>query len=173
MTPTLFLAAAAESLIAQVVTTVVAFFIVLWVLWKLAWNPIIQHLDQRKNTIIQSWEEIEGKQAKLDSQIQDYNERLRQIDSEARERLNKAIDEGKRTAAELLEESRRQSDELKQKAKADIAVEIDKARAQLRDDVADLTIKATERLLREELDDAKHRELVQDFIKELQQREAS
>jgi F-type H+-transporting ATPase subunit b len=173
MTPTIVLTAAAGTLVAQVVTVIVAFFVVLWVLYALAWRPIINLIDDRRNVIISEFDSIEKRQAQLDSQIKDYEERLRQIDNEARERLNKAVDEGKRMAAEVLEESRRQAEEMKRKAGADITLEIEKARVQLRDEVVHLTIKATEKLLHAELNDEKHRQLVNEFITDLQRREAS
>ncbi len=153
---------------AQVVTVVIGFFVVMWVLKAYAWGPVIKAIDDRRETITKEFQTIDEKQAKLESQIKDYEERLRQIDAEARERMNKAIDEGKKTATEMVETARKQSEEMKQKASADIQLEIEKARVELRDEMVKLTIGATEKLLRKQLDEQGHRELVGSFISELE-----
>lgn len=173
MPPIFLLAAAGGEFTAQVVTVIIAFFTVMYILVRLTWGPILAHLDERRQTVATEFQSIERRQADLESRIRDYEERLRQIDSEARARLNKAIDEGKHLAAEIVEEARRESDEMKRKASADIAIEVEKARLQLRDEVVSLTIGATQKLLHSELNDTKHRELVAGFVADLQDRKAS
>lgn len=173
MSPILLLAAASGTFAAQVATVVLAFFVVMGILVKLTWGPILAHLDERRQAIANEFQSIERRQADLESRVKDYEERLRQIDSEARARLNKAIDECKHLAAEIVEQSRRDSDEMKRKAAADIRVELEKARVELRDEVVKLTIGATEKLLHAKLDDQKHRELVAAFVTDIQQRQAS
>lgn len=171
--PEALLAAAGVTITAQIVTVIIAFFITMFILLKFAWGPIINMIDERRDIIKREFDSIEAKQADLDSKIKDYEERLRQIDSEARERLNSAYDEGKRMAGEVLEEARKASEAMKEKAAADMQLEIEKARVELRDEAVSLTIQATEKLLREELNDERHRKIVSDFITELQEKKAS
>lgn len=173
MAPNLFLAAAAGTLTAQVVTVIIAFFLVMWVLKAFAWSPVLQVIDERKNSIIKEFETIEARQAQLDSQIADYQQRLANIDQEARQRINEAVEDGKKISAEIIEEARKASEQMKAKATSDIQMEMEKARVELRDEMVRLTIQATEKLLHQELDDQKHREMVNNFIVELQQRKAS
>jgi len=171
MTSSVFLAAAAGTLIAQVATTILAFFVVLWILAKFAWKPILRMIDERRETITRDFEDIASRQTKLESQIKDYEERLRQIDNEARERQNKAIEEGQRTAHELLEQARKQAEEIRAKAEADIRIEIEKARVDLRDSMTRMTIEATRRLIRETLDEERHATLVGSVLDELAEQE--
>lgn len=173
MTPTLLLAAAGYTLTAQMVTVILAFFVVMWFLTTWTWKPILRLLDERRETVAAEFDSIERKQSELDSRLKDYEERLRQIDNEARERMNKAIDEGKRAAAALVEEARRTSEEMKTKAAADVRIEIEKARVELRDQMVRLSIGAAEKLIRTELNDARQRELVGSFLAELESRKLS
>ena len=161
------LGAAAGTLVAQVVTVVIAFFIVLLILAKVAWKPVIALIDERRKTIVDEFERLDARQADLSSKIKDYEARLAQIDAEARERSNKAIEEGKRTANEIIDEAKRLADETRTKAQADIRMEIDKARVELRSQMVSLTIGATERLLHAELNDERHRQLTAQFIDDL------
>lgn len=171
--PVLISAAAYGSLVAQVLTVIIAFSAVVYILYYFAWGPIIRLLDERRETITREFDSIEQKQASLNAQIKDYEERLRQIDAEARERTNKAIEEGRKAAADIQEEARRTGEQLRLKAKADIEFEIEKARAVLRDEMVRMAIGATEKLLREKLDDQQHRALVEGYLNELERREAS
>ncbi len=173
MLSSVLLAAAAGELIAQMGTVILAFAIVVYILYALAWGPILKLIDERRDTIAREFDNIEKKQAALDSRIKDYEERLRQIDSEARERLNKAIDEGKKASSDLLEQARTQVEELKKKAESDIRVEIEKARVDLRDRIVDLAISSAEKLVHQKLDDHNQRELVGRFISEMEQRQLS
>ncbi len=172
MSPILLLGAAAGTLIAQIVTVVLGFFVVVWILKAFAWGPIIQAIDDRRNEISQEFTDIEQKQATLNSQIKDYEERLRQIDAEARERTNKAIEEGRKAAETILADAKKSADDLKAKAENDIKLEIEKSRVELRDEIVSLTIKATEKLLKSELNDDRHKELVGTFIRELESEES-
>lgn len=169
----ILLGAAVGTIVAQIVTIMLGFFIVLWILAKFAWNPIIKTIDDRRELVIKEFETIDQKQALLASQIKDYEERLRQIDGEARERMNKAIEEGRKSAGEIVEEARVQAEEMKRKAAADIKMEIDKARVELRNEIVNLTIGASEKLMRAELNDERQRQLVGNFITELENRKAS
>lgn len=163
-------ASTGQTITAQVVTNIIAFFVVLFILNKFAVKPILALLDERKETVSNEFSSIERKQAELDSRLKDYEERLRLIDNEARERTNKAIDEGKRAATEIVAEARRQSEELKSKAVSDIRMEMEKARVELRNDIVRLTLGATEKLLQTELNDDRHKQLVGGFISELENR---
>lgn len=169
-TPLVFVAAAAGTLTAQIAVVVIAFFVVMWILTKFAWGPIIRLIDERRETISREFRNIEDKQGHLESQIKDYEERLRNIQAEAREMMNAEIEKGKKSAAEIVEESRVQAEELKAKAASDIQLEVEKARAELRDEIVRLTIGATERLLKAELNDDRRRELVGSFISEIESR---
>lgn len=172
MSSALFLAAeTGPTLIAQVATVVVAFFVVVMILAKTAVGPFMKMIDERRETIAREFESIDSKQSGLESRIRDYEERLRQIDNAARERMNKAIDEGKRTAADVIEEGRKASEEMKAKAAADIRMEMEKSRVELRNEIVRLTISATEKLLRAELNDDRHKQLVGGFISELEHRQ--
>ena len=167
MTPMLFMAAAAGELAAQIATTIVTFFLVLLALYKLAWGPVLNLLDERRKTIADQFDSIEKQQSELESKLKDYEERLRQIDGEARERMNKAIEEGRKAANDILEDSRKEAETLRARAAADIQTELEKARIQLRNEVVSLTIRSTEKLMKAEMNGERQRALVGSFIDEL------
>lgn len=170
MTSLTYLGASITPLAAQVVVVVVGFFLTLWLLKWMFWGPVLKVLDERRETITREFDDIEKKQERLNSQIHDYQERLRHIQDEAREAMNKEIERGKKAAAEIEESARHQAEDIRKKAALDIQLEIEKARVELRNEMVQLTIEATEKLLRAELNDERHRELVGSFIAEVERR---
>jgi F-type H+-transporting ATPase subunit b len=173
MTSLILLAGVAGTLLAQVATVVLAFFIVMAILYAVAWKPVLSLLDERRNTVVNEFAQIERRQSELESKVRDYEERLRQIDSVARQRLNEAVDEGRKTALQLVEEARQASEELKAKASADIRIEMDKARVELRDRIVSLTVAASGKLMQAELNEARQRALVESFLTELEGRQSA
>lgn len=151
----------------QIATSVLAFLVVLIVLTKVAWNPIIKLLDERRQTIADEFSTMERKQAELNSRMKDLEERLRLIDNERRETLNQAIEDGRKQAAGIVEDARVQVDEMRRKAQTDIRIETEKARETLRNDVVNLAIGATRKLIKAELNDERSRQLVVEFVNDL------
>ena len=133
--------------IQEILTQAGAFILLVWVLKKLAWKPLLALLDERQRKIRASFEEIERTKQELEKLKADYERSRAHIEEEARQKLQQAIDEGKRVSRELQESSRREAQAVLEKAKEDITLEIAKAKITLRNEIADLTLQATERLL--------------------------
>ncbi len=152
----------------EILTQAVAFILLVWVLKKMAWKPLLKLLDERREKIRTGFEEIGRTKKELEQLKTDYERARAHIEDEARQKLQQAIDEGKHVARELQEGSRREARAVLEKAKEDISLEVAKAKVTLRNEIADLTLRATERLIQEKLDETKDKEIVLDFIEDLE-----
>lgn len=161
-----------EHLIAEVLTHIIAFLLLFVVLRRYAWKPLLCLLDERRSTIAGQFETAEARQREAEELHRRYDELIRKIDEESRARLNEAIAQGRLIAQETTEKARQEAREIAEKARRNIEIELDQARIDLKNRMVDLTIQSTERLLRERMDEAKHRELVARFIEELETRQA-
>lgn len=159
--------------IATTLTTAIAFVIFFWVMKKYAWGPIIKVLDARQQKIEEGFDEIRRKQDAAGVTQAQLDERLRNIETEARARIQEAIADGRRLAAEITEKAHEDANQLAERAKRNIEIEIAKARVELRNEIVSLTLQASERLLRERLDDEGQRRLVGTFIDELERQPQS
>ncbi|MDX1972455.1 MAG: ATP synthase F0 subunit B [Candidatus Sumerlaeia bacterium] len=164
----LLAAAGLEQLLAQVITTIVTFVLVLITLKLAFWKPVLETLDQRKNLVTQQFEEIDSRLAKAKALQAEYESKLASIQNEAREIQNKAIEEAKRIATELESNARAEAEAMLAKAKSDLSIEVEKARIQVRQEAIELTLQATGKLLKHEMNDSRQRELVAGFIADLQ-----
>ncbi|MDD3731069.1 MAG: F0F1 ATP synthase subunit B [candidate division Zixibacteria bacterium] len=152
----------------QLLTHALGFALTIWVLKKYAWKPLLALMEERRNKIIEEFKAIDEEKAKVARLTAEYEAKLRDIESERRVKLVEAVDDGKKVAAEIKANAQKEVKDLHAKAKADLERDIDKAKVQLRDEMVRITMTAAEKVIREKLDDAKHRELIGKYIKELE-----
>lgn len=144
--------------------TAVIFVVLVVVLGKWAWKPILGTLEARERRI----------QAILDAAAQDraaaeqaLAEHRRQL-AEARQQAQQLMAEGKEAAErvrlQMMDTARRQQDELLTRARDDIRREQDAAIQQLRREAVDLSLAAASKLVERRLDSAEDRRLVQEYL---------
>lgn len=156
--------------IAQILTTLVAFFIFLWLAKRLFWSGIIGMIEDRQARIRSEFDRIDSMQRQVDALQADYAKRLADIEAEARQKMQDAIAQGRQQAVELQEQARKESQALQERTEQMLSIEMDKARKELKQDVARMTLVATEKLIRKNMDDSAQREQVNQFVEELSRR---
>ncbi len=154
--------------IPQLITHIIGFLLALWVLKKFAWKPILAVLDERRDKIKSSFDDIEAKKAAAEKLHQDYEAKLRAIDEEARQRLNAAVQEGEKIAGQIKDNARNEAKDMMERSKSELEQDFAKARIQLKEEIVNLTIGAAERIIHERLDQPKHRDLINRFIDDVE-----
>ena len=153
---------------AEIVSQTISFFILVFLLKRFAWRPLLGMLDQRRARIEEGLRQIAQGKAEMERLKEDYAKRLAGIEDEARVKLQQAIREGKKAAGEIQEQARAQGYTIMNKAKETIELELAKAKISLRDQMAQLTVDAVERVLRQKLDAKSDRHLVDAVLEELE-----
>ena len=152
----------------QVLSQAVSFLLLLWLLRRFAWKPLLTILDARRHRIEEEFRQIAQTKSELARLQEDYGRRLAAIEQEARTKIQQAILEGKRIGGEIQEQAREQGYAILTKSKEAVELELAKARVSLRDQVAQMTIEAVERVLRGKLDAKTDRRLVDEILDELE-----
>ena len=153
------------------VTQIVGFLIVLWVLKRYAWKPVLGLLEERRARIaadVASAQRLRDEAERVKAELE---EQLKGIDAQARQRIQAAVAEGQKVAEEIRTTALRDARSITEKAKADLEMEYKKARAQLRDEMVGMSLDAAERLLEQRMDAPEHKKLVERFLDELGARE--
>ena len=156
----------------QILSQAVSFLILLWVLRRFAWRPLLAMLDSRRQRIEDDLREAAAHNAELVRLQEDYGRRIAKIEDEARVKIQQAILEGKRVAVEIQEQARAQASSILSKSKETVELELAKAKVTLRDEVAAMTLEAVERILRQKVDPKTDRRLVDAVLDELDQEQA-
>jgi len=151
----------------QILIHAIGFLILLAILKKFAWGTILGAMEARSKRIASEFEAIERAKQEIEKLKADYQERVAKIEEEARSKIQQAVDEGRRIGAEVEEAARTHAREALEKSKEAIALEVAKARLELKDQVVDLAIQATHKVLQQHLDEETDRRMIEAFIKEI------
>ena len=147
--------------------TIITFLILLILLRKLAWKPLVAALQKREDHIKLS---IDQAESKLEEAKQISDENRRQL-AQAEEHSQKVIKEGRELAekikSEIVDKARQQSRHMVEQAKLEIEREKEAALLRLRGEVANLAIDAASKILGEALDSDKHRKVIDSFLNEM------
>ena len=147
--------------------TLIAFGLTLYILNRLAFPRIGEALDKRQRAIEESIEASERTKREADELLAEYRERLGEARRQAEEIVIRARKAAESTQSEALEKARVQREELMEQTRRDIEAETRRAISEIRAEVADLTIMATEKVTRKALDEADQRRLVEEALNEL------
>lgn len=150
-----------------IVTQILGFLIVLFVLRKFAWGPVLGLLEARREKIRQSFEDIEAQKAEIAKLKAQYEAELKTIEAQARQRMNEAVAEGQKLAADIEASARERSRQELEKLKGDVEREYQAARVRFKEEMVTIALGAAERMVRDSLDRQKQSKLVEDFLTDL------
>jgi len=146
--------------------TLIAFGITYYVLSKLAFPRIATALDKRRLAIDESIDSAARTKAEADELLVEYRARLK----EAREQADDIVSRSRRAADAMQDESKaeakRYREELMESTRRDIETETQRSLDQIRKEVANLTVLATEKVMRKSLYDEDHRRLIEEALSE-------
>ncbi len=147
--------------------TLVFFFITFFVLKRYAFGPIQKVIDERRERIRQSIEEAEKARTEAHSLLEEH----RKLIAQARGDADGILAEARRVADAQRERAREETEADRQRrleeTKRLIEAETHRALEQIRTEVADLTLIATERITGKVLDDEDHKRLIEEAVEDL------
>ncbi|MBN1321541.1 MAG: F0F1 ATP synthase subunit B [Thermoleophilia bacterium] len=147
--------------------SVITFLILVALLYKFAFNPLMRMQKARQEQIHQSIVEAEKLRDEAQELLVSYKQQLSAAREEAASIVDRARKAGESTKAEVLEEARVQSEATLAKARQQIERDTNQALQRIREEVADLTIAATEKVARTSLSEEDQLRLIQDAINEI------
>jgi F-type H+-transporting ATPase subunit b len=147
--------------------TLVVFILAMYILSKVAFPRIAEALDKRQRAIEESIDTAERTRTEADKLLQEYRERLAEARKQADEIVARARKTGENAEAETIAEARRKREEMMAQTRRDIEQETRRAIQEIRNEVADLTVMATEKVTRKSLTEADQKRLVEEALSEL------
>jgi F-type H+-transporting ATPase subunit b len=146
--------------------TLVAFGLTLFLLRRLAFPRIQEALEKRSRAISESIDAAERTRAEADQILREYRERLRAAREQADDIVARARKAADRTQDEARVNAKETREEMLADARRDIEQETRRAIGEIRREVADLTVLATEKVTRKTLDDRDHQRLIDEALQE-------
>jgi len=147
--------------------TIIVFLLVLFILKKFAWAPILGALDARESGIRGAIEEAHGLKAEAEALMAAHRQQLNESRREAQEIVAEGRAAAERLGREIQDKARLEGERLLERARQEIAREQDAALARIREESVDLAISVASRVLRERLDQESDRALVKRYLAEV------
>ena len=148
--------------------TVITFAILLLLLWKTAWKPLLNAVETRERGIRDAQDNARKDREQAAAMLAEQRDLVAQARRERAEALAAGQRDAERLKAEILDEARRQKEELLKQADAQVQAGLRQARAELRATTAEAAIAVAEKLLSRSLDDATQRRLVEEHLADLE-----
>jgi F-type H+-transporting ATPase subunit b len=153
--------------IGLMVWTLLVFAISGWLLRKYAFPQIAEALDKRQRMIEESIDSAAKTREEAETLLEEYRTRLAKAREQAEAILARARKAADTTEQETLADAKARREELMAQTKRDIETETHRAIQEIRNEVADLTILATEKIIRKTLSEDDQRKLVEETLADL------
>jgi F-type H+-transporting ATPase subunit b len=149
------------------VWTLVLFGVSLLILWKFAFPRISEALDKRQRAIEESIDIADQTRKQADELLEEYRQRLHEARDQAQEILERARRAADAHERESEEDAAARREQLMERTRREIESETRRAIQEIRREVADLTVMATERVTRKVLTEEDQQRLVEETLSEL------
>ena len=147
--------------------TLIAFLVTLWFLNRFAFPRIKEALDKRAALIEDSIKSAELSKTEAEALLEEYRERLKEARTQADDIVVRARKNAESYERDSQDQARQKREELLEQTRKDIDAETRRAIAEIRGEVADLTIQATEKVTGRVLTGDDQRRLVDEALGEL------
>lgn len=150
----------------SIVWTIITFLVLLWILSKFAWKPILKGLANREASIKGDLETARREREEAGQLLQEYEKTIAGAKKEGAKIIQDAQEASARIKDEGVAETKAVTRHMLQRAKEEIGREEEKARKQLREHVADLTALAASKLLGRVITPEDHERLIRESLRE-------
>lgn len=152
-----------------IIAQVVNFLILMAILAKVAYKPLMQALEDRREKIAADIASAENDRAAADSLKKDYQRQLAEAQQKAQQMVDKAIKQAEGMKSEILAEAKAEQTRMLQNTAAEIAREQKKAIDDMKAEIAAMVMLSTEAILKRNVTSADNVQFVKDFVNKLEQ----
>lgn len=143
---------------------IIAFLVLLWAVGKFAMKPAMKVLNERQSYIQNQISRAEEAHKAASELVEEQKRLLNEAKKEALELLERSKAQKDREAEEIIKAAQERADRKLEEAVAEIAIEKNKAIAELRDQVGTLSVLLASKIIEKELDASKQQETINDFL---------
>ena len=139
----------------------------LFLLRRYLYDPIKNILDQRAEQINGDLDDADARRQEAEELKSEYEQKLKNAHSEAQKIVDNAESRANKKAKNIINQAEERAENLKAKKLEEIEQAKKEAAAELRDEIADYTVQAANKLIQEQLDEDKHQQMIMNFIDQL------
>ena len=148
--------------------TILTFLVLLGLLGKFAWQPLLAALDSRHELIKKSLDDADKAKQELERLQQDSREIISEARVEAQSIVAKSRSEAEKLKGKMRQKAKEEADSIVRSAEKQIQVETEKAIAEIRGEVVDLSLLVASRLVKKNLSKEDNQSLIEESLKQIE-----
>lgn len=150
-----------------IIWTTVTFIVLLYLLKKFAWKPILSSLNDREKFIKDSLQQAENARKEAEELLEQNRQRMAKAEDEAQKIIAQGRDYADNLKEQMLAESKAEAKKMIDDATAEIERKNKEAFGNLKAEIASIAVNAAEKIIRQSLDPEKHKQLVEKYIQDI------
>ncbi|QPM68857.1 F0F1 ATP synthase subunit B [Atribacter laminatus] len=150
----------------SIIFQIINFLILVALLFRFLFKPVVQALDKRSNHIREEMEKIEKEKKAAEELRLKYEEESKNIHIKYQEMQEYANQEAVKIKSKIIDEAYQESEKIKQTAEEKARIEIDKLYSDLKLDIIDISTEMAAKLLHERIDISKQDQLIEQLLEE-------
>ena len=150
-----------------IIWTIIIFLILLFILKKYAWKPLLNSLNNREQGIKDTIDRAEKLREESEKLHEENKKRLAEADTQSRKIISEGKEFAEKLKSELVAKTNEETLRMIQKAKQEIEREKLSAIEELKDEIGNLAVQAASKIIDENLDEAKQKKIIDSFIKQI------
>ena len=147
--------------------TLVVFVLVVVVLGKFAWGPILEQLRARETFIHDALSAAKQQRDAADASMKEYTEKLRAARVEADQIVQRSRADAERLREEMKEKARAEADAIVKNAERQIQLETSRALQQIRSEAVDLSVMIASKLIQRNLTKEDNERLIEEALSQV------
>ena len=147
--------------------TVITFLTVLLLLWLFAWKPLIRALDSRNDKIENDLRESQHLREEAEKLLKEYEEKIENSRKEARLFMEQSKKDAISLKEKILQKAEAEAKELRAKTKKEIEQAKEAVISEVRNSIVDASILLLSKILKEDVEDETHKQIILDKLKDM------
>lgn len=152
-----------STLIAQILN----FLILVFILKKLAYKPVVRMLKARQDRIQESLDKADAEAAEADKTLAEYKEQLASTRIKAQEIIDNANKRAQQEREDSIQQTKHEIERMRTAAKAEIARDRERAQEQIKSEIVTLSLLAASKVIGAQIDEKSNEKIVTDFVEKL------
>jgi F-type H+-transporting ATPase subunit b len=148
--------------------TIITFLVLLWLLAKFAWRPLLRALDARQETIKKSLEDAQQARREMEALSKESDRILRAAHAEAESIVASSRAEAEKLREEIKQKSKTDSEAIVREARRQIETETGRALRQIRGEIADMSVTIASKLIQRNFSTEENGALIEETLKEME-----
>ncbi|MGX7108501.1 F0F1 ATP synthase subunit B [Facklamia miroungae] len=156
-------------ILGEALLTLLSFLILLYVIYKFAWQPFNQMLETRQKKVADDWQAAEDAKKANQEALSQIESQLKSAHLEAEKIIRQAQIDASHLRDKMIEETRQEQSKMLQLTQEDLKVQRQNFAENMQESLVHMAVAMAGKVVRREISEDDHRQMIQEFINRLEE----